>query len=332
MSSTLPEPQRWSDASGRGSSAEEGLGASLRRVRQATDASDAALLRAARRLDEPPPRSRLALLVWRVTLVVLLVMATGGVVGAALHRWWGGDRPADAPRSPSATPVPAAARAPHGRRHHEAAWPAAEAPALTERPAEAPSVSLPGPAPVAAVDRIASLTVPALRPARERRSSHEGSDLAGVFRALRSGGDAGAALRALDAYDRRFPHGAFASEARIARAEALVALNRRAEALPLLVGIEDGGDSLTPDARVTRGELLADAHRCDEAVRDFAAVLAVAGDGAAAVRALYGRARCLQAAGDGAAARRDLEQLLARHADERFAAAARRLLESLPSP
>jgi len=83
MSSNLPEPQRWSDGSGRaGASAEDGIGASLRRARQATEPSDAGLTRVARGLDTPPPRSRAARLVLRAALVALLLVATGGAVGA----------------------------------------------------------------------------------------------------------------------------------------------------------------------------------------------------------------------------------------------------------
>jgi len=46
------------------------------------------LTRVARGLDTPPPRSRAARLVLRAALVALLLVATGGAVGAALYRWW----------------------------------------------------------------------------------------------------------------------------------------------------------------------------------------------------------------------------------------------------
>ena len=322
MSSNQPEPQRWSDLPGSDRSAEGGAGVSLRRVKQASEPSDAALARLARGLAAAPaPRWRVARLAWRMALVALLIVATGSAVGAALHRWWWGG-PLDAPRKVPGVAAQLPTRVGHGGRR------------LPVAPATSPPPLAPAPAPVEVRPPEAVLPsppgAPAARPARARARFEEGNDLARVFRALRAGGDAGAALRALDEHDRRFPHGVLATEARIARAEALVSLNRRAEALPLLIGIEDSGDGLTPEARVTRGELLAEARRCEEAVRDFDAVLALDDQGATGGRALYGRARCHQAAGDPAAARRDLQQFLARHAGDRFAPAARRLLESLP--
>jgi predicted Zn-dependent protease len=151
-----------------------------------------------------------------------------------------------------------------------------------------------------------------------------------AFRELRTRGDAAAAMRALDEYDRRFPAGVLSGEARIARAEAFMAQDRRREALPLLAALADDDGELTRAVRITRGELYAEAGRCAEAVRDFDRVLAGAADDLAGGRALYGRASCRLRAGETAGARTDLETYLALHAEGAFAAAARRALDSLP--
>jgi tetratricopeptide (TPR) repeat protein len=157
----------------------------------------------------------------------------------------------------------------------------------------------------------------------------EAAALAEAFRELRSGGDAASALRSLEQYDRRFPAGVLRSEARIARAEALIALGRRAEALPLLEGLEGERGALTRNVRITRGELLAEGGHCARAVRDFDALLASPERDEVGGRALYGRASCHLNAGEVAPARRDLERYLLLYPDGDLAAAARGVLDRL---
>jgi hypothetical protein len=177
-------------------------------------------------------------------------------------------------------------------------------------------------------------------------SPSEAASLASAFRALRSDGDPSAALRSLDEYERQFPAGVLRNEARVARAEALIALGRREEALPWLMqlgGETDGrtgrlgARTLTRNVRLTRGELLVEAGRCAEATRDFG-VLATGGgqrpDGAT-LRALWGRASCRLHSGETEAARADLELYLALQArapalaDDAATAIVRRALEAL---
>ena len=168
-----------------------------------------------------------------------------------------------------------------------------------------------------------SVVVPALEPS-------EATALSAAFRELRTAGDARAGLRLLDDYDRRFPAGTLRGEARIARAEALIALGRRREALPWLEGIEASGTTPTRDLRITRAELLAEAGRCPEALGDFDVVLtSISRDGAMG-RALYGRASCRLRAGEIAAARVDLQRYVATFPDGPAVGAARRALESKP--
>ena len=323
------EPERWSDRSGRGTGAEEAIGSLFKRVRQATEPSDVALAHVSRRLHAPP-RRRMARFVWRAIVATVLLIGMGGAVGAALKKWRRARATETAPlgRALGQT-IGAPPRISPGRRGPSP--PAATAsPTVEPAPAEIPP---PMPPPSTAPARVAVGAAPG--PSVPARGASPGdateADLLGrAFRQLRSQGDATGALRTLDQYVVRFPRGALAGEARIARAEALIALDRRAEALPVLETIEQGGGVLTRDVRVTRGELRATAGRCVLAEEDFAAVLAVTDEDAAGGRALYGRASCALLAGDNETARRDLTRYLILHAGGALAPVARRALDSLP--
>jgi hypothetical protein len=166
-------------------------------------------------------------------------------------------------------------------------------------------------------------------------SSHarnEASILGEAFRQLRSGGDARAALRSLDDYDRRFPGGQLRGEARVARAEALIALDRRLEALPVLEGLhdDDDGGGLTRHVRLTRAELLFDAGLCPSALQDLDLIIAAGVGDAVGGRALYFRAACQLRAGQLGSARDDLTRYLSLHPSGDLSDAARRAIESLP--
>jgi tetratricopeptide (TPR) repeat protein len=156
--------------------------------------------------------------------------------------------------------------------------------------------------------------------------------LASAFRQLREGGDAAGALAALDERERRFGAGVLASEATLARAEALLRLGRTADALPLLLALSDTRAGLTPEVRATRAELLARSNRCDEAAADFDMLIAAPGSTAARERALYGRAACRLQGGRPDAALPDLQRYLADYPDGRFAPAVRSALQSLRRP
>jgi hypothetical protein len=186
--------------------------------------------------------------------------------------------------------------------------------------------------PLASAPPVAPIATEAHPPSRGHRAAPESvgaTIVADAFRDLRSRGDAAAALRSLDEYDRRFPNGVLRAESRVARVEALLMLDRRAEALPLLEAVGPGV-ALTRDVRVTRGELLVESDRCADAVRDFDVVLAARDGDPAGGRALYGRASCRLRGGDTPGARADLTRYLSLHAGGPSAAAARRALAALP--
>jgi hypothetical protein len=207
---------------------------------------------------------------------------------------------------------------------------------LSESPLPPRSAPPPvAPIPAAGVEPLGA----AHEPRRPRAPADETRLLAQAFQALRADQDAEAALRALDHWARRFPNGALADEARVARVEALLALGRAAEALPLLLEMGDSGSGLTRDIRTVRAELLSERDRCDEAMPDFDDLLKAGLHDAADERALYGRAACDLRAGRTALGRQGLGLYLRAYPDGRFAAAVRRAADdlgplpaSLPSP
>ncbi len=321
MGTQLPDPQRWTDLAASGENAEQTIGAAFRRVREATEPSDTTLARLAPRLDGHG-RSLALQLAWRIAVIVGVVAATGGLVAAALYGWRIGVR-----RPASPTAVAAAAEATKDARGaHRGPRPAV----VTQPPKEIAAAVAPEPVAV----------LPRRSPAYGGRRAEEpllpppseAGILADVFRELRSRGDASEALHTLDEYDRHFPMGALKSEARVARAEALLALDRRRDALPLLEGLEQAGFAPTRDVRVARGELLAEAGQCERAIDDFDAVMALGDRDAQGGRALYGRASCRLRAGDVQRAREDLQRYLLTNPDGAFAPAARRALGVSPAP
>jgi hypothetical protein len=160
------------------------------------------------------------------------------------------------------------------------------APATRPRPGRAPgSLALvtPGPGP-SLLAREAALTGEAVRLLRRER-------------------DPAAALAALSAYRSGFPYGQLHREADRLTVEALLALDRRAEALGFLQRLDLGSSDDLP-LRLLRGELAAPAG-CAEAVADFTAVIAEQAP-ALLERALRGRARCRAHLGDPTGSARDL--------------------------
>lgn len=198
--------------------------------------------------------------------------------------------------------APARVRPPRGPRAHRAARPAPGA--STEDAAAEPGESA-----LAAESRLLGTALHQLRQER----------------------DAGAALRTLTQYRDRFPAGLLAEEAQAARADALLALDRRGEALALLDQAELKRLGRGGELRVLRGELRAGASRCAEAVSDFGAVLAGSPPPAVAERALAGRAACYGRLGDAQRARADWQALKEQAAPQSPAArAAAQALKELP--
>jgi tetratricopeptide (TPR) repeat protein len=203
-------------------------------------------------------------------------------------------------------------------------------PAVEEEPA--PDVSVPPPPPVRAA---APRPRPAARPVEtapeaapaEAPIVAESRLLAEALATLRQHHDPQQALRALDAYERRFPSGALAPEAAAARIDALLALGRRGQALERLESLQLERLPRGAELRVLRGELRAGRGRLAEAVSDFSAVLSLAAAPPAVVeRALYGRGSCRSRLGDAAGARADLREVVRRFPGGALAGAAERAL------
>ena len=296
----MGEPERWTARAALPRTAEGAAGAALRRARDATEPREEDAARLYARLAARPADG--APLAWglRLALALALLLATGSALGAAGHLLR---------RMRSGPAGSAVARAERPRAPRAPVLPGAGQVLPTQAPAPP---ALPEP-----------LVVPRAVGHREApRALTEARLLAGAFRALRAEQDPDGALRALDRYDRAFPRGALAGEARIARVEALMALGRRAEALALLATTDGGPATPTRNVLVMRGELFAEAGQCRSAVRDFDRILAAGARDDAEARALFGRAACRLREGDAAAGERDLRRYLERYPNGAFAAAA----------
>jgi len=338
------EPERWTARGAPAATAEGAAGAALRRARDATEPRDEEVVRLHARLAARQADGWSSPWRWRLALVLALLLATGGAVGAAgkLLRRVRSGASTESPSAPLAVSRDLHARPNNEGRRQERAVAVVE-PAIPAGPVEEESPSpVPG-------SRVGPPALPAESPTsggaaprafaghgatgrdEPSRSGAEARLLASAFRALRAGQDAQAALRALDSYDREFPQGVLAGEARIARVEALMALGRRADALALLAA--PAGSAAGPPTRnvlVMRGELFAEAGRCGDAVRDFDHVVAADTRGDAEARALFGRAACRLRGGDLAAGARDLRRYLERYPNGASAAAAREALQPGP--
>ena len=199
------------------------------------------------------------------------------------------------------TPAPVAPRAPAAKR--------VVAPAVPE----VAVADTPPPAPVVA---------PAQPPASEEITALE--DAVGL---LRGKHDALAALEALDRYIARFPKGVLAPEARVARIDALLMLDRADEALRALETLPLDAHRRSTELQLIRGELRARTD-CARAEADFTAVLARVRAPALEERALYGRAACRSSSKNTVGAAADLRRYLERFSNGAHADWARRWLEN----
>ena len=132
------------------------------------------------------------------------------------------------------------------------------------------------------------------------------------MRHLRSDHDPKGALAQIDEHDRRFPEGTLKREAALARAEALLALERKASALAVLDGLKLEGTAVDRRVELARAELRAARGRHIEAMHDFDDVLKRSVGDDIGGRALFGRAVLRVGAGDIVGARDDLREYLRR--------------------
>jgi len=144
---------------------------------------------------------------------------------------------------------------------------------------------------------------------------------------LRGKHDAPAALAALDDYIARFPSSVLAPEARVARIDALLLLDRSDEALRALEALPLDAHRRSTELQLIRGELRARTD-CGRADADFTAVLAAVRTAALEERALYGRAACRSSQGDAGGAAADLRSYVDRFPNGAHAEWARRWLQN----
>lgn len=265
------ETQRLGEGGEHPSSLEAKAGAFLREARATSGLREADIGAIATRLAQRE-RARWGLRLLPV-LTALAVLCAAGTVMALVGGW--------RPRIPflgsadevsgSLPPAKARARSSSG-----------SAPVLVEpypsksaRPGPSPEPrSQPAPRRLARAESSGSPTSADIESAEaEGALSIEARSLADALARWRHDGKAEAALALLTVHERRYPQGALSVEARVARAEILLALSRKEQALAVL-------DSLTltslPRARelaTLRGELRAQAGRCQDARADLARVL-----------------------------------------------------------
>jgi len=327
MSQHTDDPiPRWRDRP-RGGEAAEDRAAAL--IRGALVPGEPDELRLARIGQRSRRRSRSSLVPRLAFTALFLVVGAATVLAARGVGWL--DR-----ILPAASPVPVRA---HQPKHSAKLASAAPAAVTDVTPPEATEAAAPPPGPTPAV--------PAAETPRPRRHAHVSRRAASIaspeppaptlsdeVRALdqaigllRRDRNAGAALSALDAFLAGYPHGVLNREARLARVDALLMLQRLDEAQTALETLPLDSYRRETELQVIRGELRARSN-CARAEEDYSAVLARSADAALVERALYGRGACRAKRGDGAGAAEDLRRYLERFPDGAHAARARQWLES----
>jgi tetratricopeptide (TPR) repeat protein len=160
--------------------------------------------------------------------------------------------------------------------------------------------------------------------------------LGDILKLLRTEHNPKAALALLDEHAKRFPETVLAPEAWMFRAEALLGIGRKAEALSVLDGLPLASMPSRNERLVLRGELRSAAGRWQEAREDFERPLSVLPSGIDArsrdvvERALWGRASARSHLGDEVGARADLALYLREFPSGRFATQAAALLRGTP--
>ncbi len=282
-------------------------GAFLGEARSTVGLSDVEIGTIERRLSRPG-RGRRGVLLWPALAAIAMMLAAGSVT--ALVGGW-------RPRLPfvgraSETEAPSPARPAKVRPTHKSVGetdgtasepstaPPSEAPAVTEFPAASATTPAPEPRPSPVVRRAprqesfpAPLSgAPADSLPSEGPLSTEARSLADALARWRRDGNGEAALALLAAHERRFRNGTFSVECRVARAEILLALKRRDQALVVLDSLSLAGLPRAREIETIRGELRARDGRCQDARADLARVLAGGGDDDLGRRATRALASC----------------------------------------
>ncbi len=175
--------------------------------------------------------------------------------------------------------------------------------------------------------------LPSTAPVMEPPAATEELLLATALRTLRVEHNPSSALAALDRYYLSHGNGRLSIEATILRAEALVALGRKSEALQYLDGLDLGRVPGAAAGHLERAELREGSGRFEGALADFDWVLAHAKDKGVVESAIAGRMRCRQRMGDIAGAQGDAAEYLRRFPNGRHAREAMAILGAgSPSP
>lgn len=347
------DPSRWtSDA--RGDRPEARAGERLRAAK-ALEPRELSAVYARRRLQRRTARWARRSLAWAAAWLLFGVTLTAGAVTVAV--WTGAVRLAPGAR---ARVEPREAHGPRVRSlgaevgGEVPALPAVSAPPV-ESPTEATAsaaapatvvASRPAPrhARAALVQPSADPLPPSVEPAAQPTPTTEPSTFApvlspvasatatetaaleSVVTALRRHADPRGALRLLDQATARFPRGHLQTEWATLRAEALLDLGDKKEALRVLDALPTEAAAFNRRLRVARGELRADQNRCAEAITDFQRVLSSEPRDDEDERALRGRAVCRANVGGLDAARSDLDLYVRLFPERPFAHQARSLL------
>jgi TolA-binding protein len=234
-------------------------------------------------------------------------------------------RATQAETSPANQPAPAAQDIPAADVTADDAAPQVSAPIAAHAPA-AKSTSAPSRRRLAVAETQPRLPAVVERP-EPTPASEEIAALERAMSLLRGKHDAPAALAALDDYLARFPGGQLAPEARVARVDALLTLDRADEALRALEQLPLDAHRRSTELQLIRGELRARTD-CDRGEADFTAVLARVQTAALEERALYGRAACQAKRGNVNGAADDLRRYVERFPHGAHTDWARRWLEN----
>lgn len=291
--------QRLSQTGPSRSSLEACAGAFLAEARPLAGLDHAQIALIERRLRHPR-RALLGLRLWPavVTVVVLLMAST---VMALVGGWRPGlpflGRLADGDARPGSSPAAQqrSSRRPTNRAAL-GAGPVALPPTSTSTPALPVAMAPFGEAPSAPMARrparAESSSPAALEAPADSPLSAEARSLSQALATWRRDGHAERALALLSAHERRFAHGALSVEAKVARAEILLSLARREQALDVLDGLSVADLPRARELATIRGELRARVGRCDDARTDLARVLRVTTDDDLAKRAAAALATC----------------------------------------
>jgi hypothetical protein len=248
----------------------------LRAARPTTGLSESDIRAIERHLSQRK-RMRPRLLV--PVLVALAILLVTGTVMALMGGWRSPSSALSGEAKPSA--LPSAAQGKKRSKPHVTPMPALVPVAPTEeRPA--PVVVSPPARREPASHRVARVeSSPRAEqdvdevPAPEGALSVEARSLASALARWRSDGRAEEALSMLAEHDRHFLHGALSIEAKVARAEILLSLSRRGQALAVLDSLALSTLPRARELQTLRGELRAQAGRCAEARADLVRVMLI---------------------------------------------------------